>query len=241
MNTVKERPVLFGSEMVRAILREDEPKTQTRQLVKLRKGCTISNISDSNGVIEYIICGEDGDEIPLEFACPYGKVGDRLWVKETFQTFRKDTTEEARNKFIAGLHIKSMKDMIEWGRLPGGHGALAVLYAADFGAWAYDIDSDLFPWQPAIFMPRKHSRILLEITNIRIQRIQDITDEEAMAEGCPSERALDIDGKTILYSGFKPTYWFKELWDSIYAERGHGWDKNDWVWVIEFRRVEAKQ
>ncbi|WP_324664144.1 hypothetical protein VLL09_04500 [Dehalococcoides mccartyi] len=229
----------MSGEMVRATLKEKEEKTQTRRTRGLEK---INSCPDDWELVAVFQDGlarfynhVTGKELTIK--CPYGGYGDRLWVKETFQTFRKDTAEEANNKFIAGQNLKSVNDLIEWGHMPSGHGELGVLYAADFGSWAYDIDSDLSPWRPSIFMPRWASRILLEITNIRIQRIQGITDEEAMAEGCPSERALDTDGKTILYSGYKPTFWFSELWDSIYAKRGHGWEKNDWVWVIEFKRV----
>jgi len=240
VTTVKERPILFSGDMVRAIL--EGKKTLTRRVNGLEK---INERPDGWHFIAVFQDGyarfsnkQTGQGVTLK--CPYGGYGDRLWVQEAFQTFHKDTDEEALNKFIVGLNIKSVKDLIEWGKMPSGHGELGVLYAADFGAWAYDTDSDLSPWRLSICMPRKWSRILLEITNIRIQRLQGITDEEAMAEGCPSERALDTDGKTILYSGLKPTYWFSELWNSIYAKRGHGWDKNDWVWVIEFKRVEAK-
>jgi hypothetical protein len=254
MIEIKERPILMSGEEVKAILAGK--KTQTRRIAtfiplkregKINLGFSGISAGDystgdvNSGKVLYSRRGDGCWEQRTERAfCPYGTVGDRLWVRETYQVFYKDTDAEAYKRFIAGQNIKTMDDLIEWGKMPSGHGELGILYAADFGDWAYNVDSDLQPWRPSIFMPRKYSRILLEITNIRVQRIQDITDEEAMAEGCPSERVLDTDGKSILYSGLKPTYWFEELWDSIYAKRGHGWDKNDWVWVIEFKKVEEK-
>ena len=246
MTAIKERPILMSGEMVRAIL--DGKKTQTRRVIKIPcyySAWQIDNAVPHNSINNDGYCylkilhDEDSDNAGGRIHCPY-RVGDRLWVKETFQTFRKDTAEEANNKFIAGQNLKSVNDLIEWGHMPSGHGELGILYAADFGSWAYNTDSDLKPWKPSIFMPRKYSRILLEITSIRVQRIQDISDEEAMAEGCPSSRALDTDGKSFLYHPLKPIGWFKELWDKINAKRGHEWANNDPVWVIEFKKVEAK-
>lgn len=237
MNTIKERPVLFGSEMVRAILREQDPKTQTRRLNGL------DEINECPGEWHFIAVFQDGyarfsnkqtgQEVTVK--CPYGGYGDRLWVKETFQTFRKDTAEEANNKFIAGQNLKSVNDLIAWGNMPSGHGELGILYAADFGSWAYNTDSDLKPWKPSIFMPRKYSRILLGITEIRVQRIQDISEPDAQAEG--TKYFGDID-----YSrGITYRKRYSELWDKINAKRGHGWANNDWVWVIEFKKVGVKQ
>lgn len=100
-------------------------------------------------------------------------------------------------------------------------------------------------WKPAIFMPRWACRITLAITDVRVQRLQEITYEDAQAEGCnpPEVRMFSLFGadaeqRRKIYSihaelGFKP------LWDSINAKRGFGWDKNPWVWAITFRRVEA--
>jgi len=237
MQVIKERPILMSGEMVLATLKEKEEKTQTRRTKGLEK---INSCPDG---WELVVVFQDGlarfhNRITgegLNIQCPYGGYGDRLWVKETFQTFRKDTAEEANNKFIAGQNLKSVNDLIAWGNMPSGHGELGILYAADFGSWAYNTDSDLKPWKPSIFMPRKYSRILLGITEIRVQRIQDISEPDAQAEG--TKYFGDID-----YSrGITYRKRYSELWDKINAKRGHGWANNDWVWVIEFKRVEAKQ
>jgi hypothetical protein len=86
-------------------------------------------------------------------------------------------------------------------------------------------------WKPSIFMPRALSRILLEVTSVRVERVQDITRVDAMAEG--------IEDKSIDGLWMSPESRFAELWDSINAKRGYGWDVNPWVWGIEFRRVAA--
>ncbi|WP_172792925.1 hypothetical protein [Dehalococcoides mccartyi] len=231
----------MSGEMVRAIL--DGKKTQTRRVIKIPcyySAWQIDNAVPHNSINNDGYCylkilhDEDSDNAGGRIHCPYGTIGDRLWVKETFQTFRKDTAEEANNKFIAGQNLKSVNDLIEWGHMPSGHGELGILYAADFGSWAYNTDSDLKPWKSSIFMPRKYSRILLEITEIRVQRIQDISEPDAQAEG--TKYFGDID-----YSrGITYRKRYSELWDKINAKRGHEWANNDWVWGIEFKKVETK-
>ena len=82
-------------------------------------------------------------------------------------------------------------------------------------------------WKPSLHMPRWASRITLEITDVRVERVQEITEKEAKAEG-----VLPCDGMTAVY-------WFSEAWDSLYAKKGLGWNDNPWVWVITFRRVKG--
>ena len=94
-------------------------------------------------------------------------------------------------------------------------------------------DTVPWKWTPSIFMPRWASRITLEITGVRVERVQDISEEDARAEGIPDEYRA---GHRIYY---RPR--FKTLWDSINAKRGFGWDSNPWVWVVEFKRVGADQ
>lgn len=84
-------------------------------------------------------------------------------------------------------------------------------------------------WRPSIFMKRDASRITLEIVSIRVERVQAISRGDATCEGCPFPNMAD---------GPNPKWWFRDLWDSINAKRGYGWDANPWVWVIEFKRVQ---
>ena len=133
----------------------------------------------------------------MNIRCPYGGIGDRLWVKETFK-----------------VHQRSPD---------------VVWYRADFqpfGKLSQEQAKSQW-WRPARFMPRWASRITLEITSIRVERLQMITEEDAIAEGCPTFSRL-----------ISPVIWFSELWDSINAKRGYSWEKNPWVWVIEFKLIE---
>lgn len=170
---MKEKPIIFSTEMVRAIL--DGRKTQTRRVIKDKY--IKSRWHDAEG--EHILA-----------VCPY-EAGDRLWVRETW--------------------------------VPSFHG-LDCLYKAD------EASNELFPvnkWKPSIHMPRWASRINLKITEVRAERINDISTEDCMAEGLEQR---------IPYEGFR--YRFRRLWDSINAKRGYSWESNPWVWVIEFKRAQ---
>lgn len=185
---MKERPILFSGEMVRAIL--DGRKTQTRRVIKPQPPESVSE-----GYTTYF--------------CPYGIPGDRLWVRETFAP-RLDVdpiTELARARHYA-------------------------MYKADGGDphdpmhWhPYD------KWIPSIFMPRWASRITLEITNVRVERVQDISVSECRAEGIPQASFSSQTDRDAQVHGE-----FMQLWDSINAKRGYSWESNPWVWVIEFKR-----
>ncbi len=170
---MNEKPILFSTPMVRAILLGK--KTQTRRVINLKN--------------------EHG--LPLHYSrivdrpCPYGKVGDRLWVRETW-----------------------LKD------------GEVYLYKADFGKGILSSSWEGH-WKPSIHMPKVACRIRLEIVNVRVERLQDISHEDAVAEGCQKE-----DGRSWGRLGFS------QLWDQINKDRGFGWDVNPWVWVLDFKRVE---
>ncbi len=144
--------------------------------------------------------------------CPYGAPGDRLWVRET------------------------------WAEVPianadGGQGGrMGFIYRAD-GDDAFDVMPAewefIGPWRPSIHMPRMASRLSLIVESIRVERVQDISEADAWAEGFP-----DPDG-TNREHGDRARYWFRNLWDKLNAGRGYGWDANPWVWVVGYR-VEAK-
>jgi len=175
---MKERPIIFSGEMVRAIL--DGKKTQTRRVIKL--------LPKSNEKI-YTKC------------CPYGKPGDRLWVRETFQA------DEIAMKY------KIKEKIFYKATMPNG----------------------LQHLRSSIYMPRWASRIDLEIAGIRIERIQDITPADALVEGIKYER----HGKGLgdACDEIRILQAFQKLWDSINAKRGYGWDRNPWVWIIEFKVI----
>ena len=94
-------------------------------------------------------------------------------------------------------------------------------------------------WKPSIFMPKEAARIWLEVTDIRVERIQDISENDAQEEGCPGKLLKELipDSIEINRYSLTPSEQFIELWDKINKLRGYGWDKNPWVWVISFKRL----
>lgn len=204
---MKERPILFSGPMVLAIL--EERKTQTRRIVKEPVLSTAYKDNELNFKI-----GE------RYIKCPYGQVGDRLWVRETF-------------RYIS--YTEGYDSGVDQG---GGHdwgdGYSFVQYKSDSFIFRYELlEEDYLKtspvidrWYPSIHMPRWASRILLEITDIRVERLKDITEEDAKAEG--------IENKSNHFH-LACTQDFKRLWESI---NGLGsWYMNPWVWVVEFRRI----
>jgi hypothetical protein len=135
--------------------------------------------------------------------CPYGKIGSHLWVRETW---RPDNT-------FAG----------------GGIPRLGIKFGHGY-EWKALNPNQTGKWKPSIFMPREASRITLEITNIRVERLLDITESDACKEGDPNQG--------LIASENDHTTWFQYLWDSINAKRGYSWESNPWVWCISFKRVK---
>ena len=207
---MRERPILFKGPLVRAIL--DGTKTQTRRLCK----------PDHFG----------GSEMPpdsamaraIEFGgqkSPFGRPGDRLWVRETWQAWPVNVSEFDDS---GPLSTESIRD-----RVP-----------AHFEYQAGPTDS-LGPWRPSIHMPRRASRIDLEITEVRVQRLQDITEEDARAECVdPMPGPVDVVDCGNGHGYFDPApparCVFEELWDSINGARAP-WERNPWVWAITFKRI----
>lgn len=223
--------------MVTAILAG--AKTQTRRVLK-KTSCTCGNPPGSaDHQLENIECnqwacaslGYTGDFV----RCPYGAVGDRLYVRETWQPFRDHTPEQQAKIsawFAKGNYSNFMNEVEAWAPLPDGE--VRAMYAADFGDWAHHVDSDLKPWKPSIHMPRWASRLLLEITSVKVERLNDITEEDAKAEGVEA-RVPDNVQTDMRYRA--P---FKCLWDKINGKRpGCSWADNPWVWVVEFSKAEV--
>ena len=209
---MKEKPILFNTEMVKAVLAGN--KTQTRRVIK--NACDIITDWDKNDP-SYGPFYEDefGDSHESIERCPYGKIGDQLWVRETFCIGRVCETDG---------HPMERTEYVD--QCAGDNDILPKEFCL-----FEDIDISEVIWKPSIFMFRKDSRIQLEITNIRVQRIQDISATDIENEGALTKPTEINDVLPI---------WIK-LWDSINKKRGFGWDKNPWVWVIEFRRVPDDQ
>ena len=223
---MKEHPIIFSSEMVRAYL--DGRKTQTRRIIKPQPGN------------KFIYGGDVHPDCPdfyrwrTDKRHGYGllhnvkrkyQVGDRLWVRETFAIFDVDADEDIAIGYKADNTYKS----VEW----------------FLDKRKYFNKLRLGKWRSSIHMPKWAARIFLEITNIRVERVQDISIADCVAEGiqrlrgplppCPDTAFQDYSGKVAECGAIAS---FRTLWDSINAKRGYGWDKNPWVRCIEFKRKE---
>ena len=217
MTAIKERPILFSASMVRAIL--EGRKTVTRRAVKFPL------------IDRAVGCELSGNEIgPEEIRnnCPYGVPGQRLWVRETF------TIES--NRWADDSYSPPHKDGRPTRRYEDDKWDQPHYKATDVEPelWYDDRDSPGCRWKPSIHMPRWASRILLEITDVRVERLQDISRADIRAEGlqCPPEMASDDASPN--YRDWFPTAW-QELWESI---NGAGsWTANPWVWCVSFKRV----
>jgi hypothetical protein len=239
---MKERPILFSAPMVRALL--DGSKTQTRRVVKLPPAP--DHLGEWRATT---IGGPDGgrtaagNTVPLQGAIwhtrtgktlcsPYGQPGDRLWVRETHFAFGRWETRYSAKKGRDEWHFVDMTIECE----------KAYLYEADRPRpqpLAGKRDGGATPkwWKrPAIFMPRAASRIDLEGTSVRVERLQDISQADARAEGAPpSHPSIDRVSREFGYADF-PRSWYAQLWEQI---NGAGsWSANPWVWVVEFKRVK---
>lgn len=224
---VREKPVLFSGEMVRAIL--DGRKTQTRRVVKFPRaileieGGVILTAFDrmQDGFVDGPRAVFDFDGEPNSFSVrnPYGAVGDHLWVRETWRPRDGYSNWDLTVTYAADGAVRHIEDGefgdSDW-RMPksAAHGNV-----------------------PSIFMPRWASRVTREITGVRVERLQDITAADCIAEGIPS-RGLDRDGPNIA-SALMYIDDYRTLWDSLNAKRGYGWSVNPYVWVIEFKNADS--
>lgn len=199
---MKERPIAFNDEMVRAIL--GGYKTQTRRVIK----------SQPDDMTCQVMHFTDGYRFTTEtkyFKCPYGVLGDKLWVRETFRYYNR-YSECACYDYCCCPSDKT------------------ILYRA-----ASDHEAK---WKPPMHMPRNASRIDLLIKNIRVERIKDISEKDAKAEGVVPSAYESVDKYGKYYSELSHVLSFARLWNSIYAKRGHGWNSNPWVWVVEFEIIQ---
>jgi hypothetical protein len=216
---MKETPILFKTEMVRTIL--DGRKTQTRRICKLP-----INLVNKNGQVEYGHGSQTKTNHPKDIS-PFGKPGDLLWAKETWQ----ETTWTTKDDENYGYIYKASDDGQDW-----------------------EDNSENWKWKPSLFMPKSACRLWLRIKDIRVERLQNISEDDAIAEG------IDINTRGIVkfpktyknylvnekYLNKHPEMWkheflespkesFQSLWDSI-NKKTHPWESNPWVWVVEFER-----
>ena len=198
------RPILFNTEMVRATL--NGLKTETRRVIKNK---ALKNIEIAEQLGEIFGIEDSKSKISSYFQkyCPFGAIGDQLFVQETY-----------------GSKIRSL----------GGTPHKSFVYKADNPNEIayYDCNGKGYPvrWKPSSRMPRKASRILLEIVNIRVERLHEISDEDAKAEGFDKSK---VDSTKQNNCSHNPVLSFQRHWESIKGKES--WKENPWVWVIEFK------
>lgn len=205
----RERPILFSGPMVRAIL--EGRKTQTRRVLKTPQPLEvpIPMPRDPGRWIALTLRGEtpEGNRGKV-IACRHGSPGDFLWVRETWAPWHDE----------------------EGATLEEPWGPVVTYFRADDPDFRPELERDAwgnpFRWRPSIHMPRILSRILLELTAVRVERLQQLSEADALAEGMAPE----------LWRSAGQAY--AELWDDLNAARGFGWVTNPLVWVLEFRRVD---
>ncbi len=200
-----QRPILFSTSMVQAIL--DRNKTQTRQVInRLSEFGKISEFgrSDIPGH-EWMFRDkrmlENHIQAKLLFkCCPYGKPGDLLWVREAFCNI------------LGKIHYKADDDSRE-----------------------FDAMGIIPKWKPSIHMLKEFTRIWLKVKDIRVEKLKNITQGDVINEGVHSYIPY-YDGENTTGNGAVNA--FANLWNSINEKRGHGWNLNPWVWIVEFEQVE---
>lgn len=225
---MKERGMIFNAEMVRAIL--DGRKTQTRRTVKPQP--------DEDGLAK-VTNGPWVDTSERNYRCPFGDVGDRIWVRETWGVVSHELDEDGRiQPWMPDRPATAIHEMPFGNGYYSGH----AIYAADGDfTWGDDdgYEDGRSCWMPSIHMPKAASRILLEITDVRVERLNAISEENAAAEGVAQFRGG-------FWKHYQPGWTqhqlsargsFVTLWKSIYGEES--WQSNPWVWVIEFKVVNC--
>ncbi|WP_273839364.1 hypothetical protein [Providencia rettgeri] len=235
---MKERGIIFNSEMVRAIL--DGRKTQTRRIVKHQRHPSQEIKLCDDGFFHWSMIGAEKPLSAINYE--YGRVGDRLWVRETYSLLgNEDACPIDWNDNI-------VNDKTEAARI---YRASCAQKSGDYGLWSIPDEADWKPhteemkfegsWTPSIHMPRWASRITLEITDVRVERLNNISPRDVVAEGLIK---LPATGRYVRFQGaqhFGLAYdnhkdAFADLWDEV-SKPDCNYESNPWVWVIEFKRV----
>lgn len=249
---IKQRPILFSTEMVKAIL--EGRKIMTRRKLKVQPEPPRGIYSDSDAIP---VIQENGEDLLLrfnwktersgkvyqdasffesKFNCPYGKVGDVLWVRETFVrgcVWDGEGSEPSYYDMIGEERPEHLKERY-WYRADGD-------CPTEWHNEKKDEPGNI-PWKPSIFMPREACRLFLSITDIRVERLQDITEEDAEREGIELVEHncyKNYDERDPYQFIEDPIGSFRSLWESI---NGLGsWEKNEWVWVVSFERIDKPE
>ena len=231
---MSKRPILFSASMVRSIL--NGSKTMTRRVVKpqpptsylkqfsMGADCAINGANTTN--CHFALFGSHAATQAWENGkkCPY-RVGDRLWVKESHYVF-------GHWEPVKGIKPRTRQGRQKWKFVPDSQ---EILFDAPpvFRKGRHKEDPQTSAWhrRSPLFMPQRAARITLEVVSVKVERLQDISEEDVLQEGAPKRHHLysDCSGEGIVS-------WFCELWDSINGKT-YPWESNPWVWVVEFKRV----
>ncbi len=227
---MKITPIIFSAGMIRTLL--DGLKTQTRRVVKPQPSFPGYCPTKKDKGLHW--ASEDHFRKGGIYHCPYGRPSDLLWVREScyaheLSDCEAEESEEREEDYIpygldgviykADDHFEPIKNSIE---------------ASDSWVKMHHYRGKRGATVPSIHMPRWASRLTLRITNIKMERVQEINSGDAMTEGF-MVHSRDIGGMMI---SITPLFWFEDLWNSINEKRGQGWSTNPWVWVIEFEVVK---
>lgn len=215
---MKTKPILFTGPMVRAIL--DGRKTQTRRVVKPQPGDQPNDSGFRSDI--------------LDDRCPYEPM-DLLWVRETFAYVNWAEDGEPQIKYKADGSTRWV-DYYEYDDAWGEKLSDIHAYLSRDENFKIDGVASDRKWRPSIFMPRWASRIDLMVNNARVERVQDISESDAEAEGCHGE--MNNIGHGCV-GEIAPSEQFRDLWNNINGKKpGCSWEDNPWVWVIEFERIK---
>lgn len=209
----QDRPILMSAPMVRATMRDKDPKTQTRRLVK---GMALEWLAPDMFVPEYVAMREN-------HMCPYGYEGDTLWVKETYSVARQVQGHDEEYTSVE-IDWRATDEMMRWEGVQDKR--YHLVYRAD-GEDGYE-----GRWHPSIHIPRWASRVNLLVVSVRIERLHAITTEDVLAEGLTTT-LREHDAECDLRAQYAA------LWDALNGKRAP-WASNPWVWVITYMRLPQR-
>ena len=226
-------PILFNTEMVRAIL--DGRKTCTRRAIKPQPDekhkFPLGFVTDSTEKKKAGCFGFGIDEYggSIQYAKPPYQPGDILYVRETWQCWRAHRYEATTD-----IRFRAGGDDV---RLQFANGNTDSINRLDYDTFVHKWFSHYGEWKQSLFMPKEAARIWLKVTDVRVERLQDMTSEQISREGVEVEYPHVLNGEEKRYA-------FSTLWNSTIKKSDlgqHGWDANPWVWVIEFERCEKPE
>lgn len=212
--SLRSRPILFSAAMVRALL--EGRKTQTRRIFKLPKWAHPHDKGDDIAGETPQICHRDSGCL-VDVSCPYGQPGDQLWVRETFYCDHGDYPTAPIAQMKQALDYRASHDCANW----------------EAGCPCCD-ENGRSCWRPSIHMPRWASRLTLTIKSTRVERLQDISEADAKAEGVEASKTVEMKDGSPCY-----TLPYQKLWCQLNGV--DSWNKSPRIWVIEFQKVEQEQ